>query len=56
VADAFQAMIADRPYRRGMSHDEAVKELTRCSGKHFDPVIVDIFLSLDFSELKRRAV
>jgi methyl-accepting chemotaxis protein len=56
VADAFQAMIADRPYRMGMSHDEAVRELARCRGKHFDPQIVDVFLSLDLSQLKRRAV
>lgn len=56
VADAFQAMIADRPYRRGMPIEDAVKELTRCRGKHFDPKIVDVFLSLDFSELKRRTV
>ena len=56
VADAFQAMIADRPYRRGMSLEDAVQELRRCRGKHFDPMVVDVFLSLDFSELKRRSV
>lgn len=56
VADAFQAMIADRPYRMGMPHEEAVKELTRCRGKHFDPLIVDALLSLDLSGFKRHAV
>jgi HD-GYP domain-containing protein (c-di-GMP phosphodiesterase class II) len=43
VADSFDAMVADRPYRKGFSVAAAVKELVRCSGSQFDPEIVDCF-------------
>jgi HD-GYP domain-containing protein (c-di-GMP phosphodiesterase class II) len=45
VADAFDAMISDRPYRNALSCDEAVSEVRRCSGTQFDPEIVDAFLA-----------
>ena len=44
VADSFEAMVADRPYRRGRSQQEAMLELRRCSGTQFDPRIVQVFL------------
>jgi HD-GYP domain-containing protein (c-di-GMP phosphodiesterase class II) len=44
VADAFDAMAADRPYRRGFSSDEAIAELKRCAGQQFDPHIVEAFI------------
>lgn len=44
VADAFDAMTSDRPYRRGLSLDEAFKELQAKSGTHFDPNCVTAFL------------
>lgn len=47
VTDAFDAMISDRPYRKAMSNEAAVKELARCSGTQFDPCIVDAFLSVN---------
>lgn len=43
VADAFEAMVADRPYRRGRSEQEAMLELRRCAGTQFDPRIVESF-------------
>lgn len=43
VADAFEAMVADRPYRRGRSEQEAMLELRRCAGTQFDPRIVEAF-------------
>jgi putative nucleotidyltransferase with HDIG domain len=46
VADAFGAMTTDRPYRKALSMEEAIKELKRCSGTQFDPQIVGIFLSV----------
>ena len=44
VADAYEAMIADRPYRAGMAAAEAREELLRCAGTQFDPVVVGAFL------------
>lgn len=44
VADAFDAMMSDRPYRKAMPRELAIAELERCSGKQFDPLVVDAFL------------
>lgn len=44
VADAFDAMVTDRPYRKGMSWDMAVSELKKKAGNQFDPNAVDAFL------------
>lgn len=46
VADAYDAMTSDRPYRPAMSHDEAVTEVERCAGSQFDPLVAEAFLSL----------
>lgn len=46
VADSFEAMTSDRPYRKALSRDEAMKELRRCAGSQFDPKIVSLFLGL----------
>ena len=43
VVDAFDAMISDRPYRRGRSYTEALREIEKFSGTQFDPMIVDAF-------------
>lgn len=46
VADAYEAMISDRPYRKGMSHESALDEIIRHSGTQFDPVITKAFIRL----------
>lgn len=46
VADAYDAMTSDRPYRKAMSHAEAVAELRRCAGTQFDPELVERFIAL----------
>jgi HD-GYP domain-containing protein (c-di-GMP phosphodiesterase class II) len=43
VADSFDAMVADRPYKKGFTIHEAVCELRRCAGSQFDPLIVERF-------------
>ena len=46
IADAYDAMIHDRPYKRAMSHDQAIAELRRHSGTQFDPDLVNLFCDL----------
>jgi putative nucleotidyltransferase with HDIG domain len=43
VADSFDAMTSDRPYRRAMSIAAACEEVLRCRGTQFDPAVVDAF-------------
>jgi len=43
VADAYEAMVSSRPYRKAYSQDQALQELKRCSGLQFDTQIVNIF-------------
>ncbi len=44
VADSYDAMVSDRPYRPGFKKDLAKDELKHCSGSHFDPQVVEAFL------------
>ena len=46
VADAYDAMISDRVYRKAMKKEEAVEEIKKNAGTQFDPEIVKIFLEL----------
>jgi putative nucleotidyltransferase with HDIG domain len=49
VADAFDAMTTDRPYRQAQSYEAAYQEILRCSGTHFDPRVVEVFLAIEES-------
>jgi putative two-component system response regulator len=40
VADSFDAMTSDRPYRLRLSMEEAITEIVRCSGAQYDPSVV----------------
>ena len=44
IADVYQALISDRPYRKAYSRNEAVKIIREGSGTQFDPDIVKVFL------------
>jgi HD-GYP domain-containing protein (c-di-GMP phosphodiesterase class II) len=46
VADAYTAMTSGRTYRAAFSTDEAMAELERCQGSHFDPMIVTLFIRM----------
>ena len=46
VADTLDAMMSDRPYRRGRAYDVARAEIQRESGKQFDPRVVAVFLAI----------
>ncbi len=46
VADAFEAMTSNRPYRQSLGKDEAIKRLNQGSGKQFDPKVIDAFMRL----------
>lgn len=53
VADAFDAMINDRPYRKAMSNETAINELKRCAGEQFDPQVVNAFLSVYYQNVRK---
>jgi putative two-component system response regulator len=44
VADSFDAMTSDRPYRSAMAADIAIAEIKKCAGTQFDPLVVKAFL------------
>lgn len=47
IADAYDSMTSERPYRTSISHAAAVNELKRCAGSQFDPFLVSVFVKLD---------
>lgn len=52
VADVFDALMSKRYYKDGWDIDEAYNEIVNCSGKHFDPDVVQLFID-NFDEFKR---
>jgi hypothetical protein len=53
VADSYEAMTSDRPYRAGRSAADAVAELKRCSGTQFDPHVVEVMTAV-VEDLERK--
>ena len=59
VADAFDAITSDRVYRSGRSYAEAAAELVACSGRQFDPQVVEAFRRIapaEWEEMRRRSL
>ncbi|UAA37828.1 response regulator [Paraneptunicella aestuarii] len=46
LADVFDALTMERPYKKAWSVEEAFAEIERCRGQHFDPVLTDHFLEI----------
>lgn len=58
VADAFDAIRSDRPYRAAQSYEKACEELSAHAGTHFDPKVVSTFMSIpedEWDEIRRSA-
>ena len=54
LADAYDAITSDRPYKPSFDHQEAVRRIAADRGRHFDPVVVDAFLvcQRDFAAIR----
>jgi diguanylate cyclase (GGDEF)-like protein/PAS domain S-box-containing protein len=50
VADSFDAMTSDRTYRKGLAQDDAIAEIKRCAGTHFDPLVAKMLVEVVYSE------
>jgi HD-GYP domain-containing protein (c-di-GMP phosphodiesterase class II) len=46
IADAMDAMVSDRPYRKGLSLEKAFEEIGKGRDTQFDPALVDAFLNM----------
>lgn len=53
LADAFDAMRSERPYRRALSLEETLEEIRTCSGTQFDPEVVKVFFRYRLYEFKK---
>ena len=49
VADVFDALIAERVYKKGFSYEKAMDIITGGAGTHFDPVVVEAFTHISRS-------
>jgi len=46
IADVYDALVTDRPYKKAFPHSDAVQIILEGSNKHFDPILVDLFLKV----------
>jgi len=43
IADVYDALVSERPYKKAFTHEEAVRIITEGSGTQFDPMLVEVF-------------
>lgn len=55
VADVYDALTSERPYRSPVSYVEAAAEIRSLSGSHFDPLVVDTFMAIAPEQLQEIA-
>jgi len=55
VCDTFDAILSDRPYRKGRSYEEAREEIRQKAGSQFDPAVVEAFLRISAEEWRQIA-
>jgi diguanylate cyclase (GGDEF)-like protein/putative nucleotidyltransferase with HDIG domain/PAS domain S-box-containing protein len=53
IADAYDAMVTDRVYRKGRSREAAIAELRKCAGRQFDPELVEQFVEVTAAGAER---
>jgi len=46
IADVYDALVSERPYKKAFSHEDAVKIISESNGTHFDPDLVSVFLEI----------
>jgi putative two-component system response regulator len=46
IADVYDALVSERPYKKAFTHDMAVEIIRDSGGKHFDPTLVELFLEI----------
>jgi putative two-component system response regulator len=56
IADVYDAIVHERPYKKALTHEEAVEVVRKGSGSHFDPGLVKIFLECekDFERVRTK--
>jgi len=47
IADVYDALISERPYKKALTFEETVKKIMDGRGTHFDPVLIDLFMSIE---------
>jgi HD-GYP domain-containing protein (c-di-GMP phosphodiesterase class II) len=55
VADCYDALVSDRPYRAGLPHERVIEMIKEGSGRHFDPRVIEAFLHFMRQEEKKES-
>ena len=48
IADVYDALVTDRPYKKAFSHEKAVQIIAEGKGSHFDPALIDLFEKINY--------